>query len=173
MLKMLPPLNLTLMDYCDEDQIDKIWSEIKTEGLDDVKVIFKNWTPVSLILCLVSILLSFHLLTSTHFNGLPHVNSMSQNYDSYNHLIMTRSSSLLINLMITNSGASFVCGLGIGFVKFLPIHFDIVVGDCFLLVLEIFQISSLIASGLHHLLLSFNQYSILENLRSVQDCRNC
>lgn len=145
--------SISPMDYCNEKIINDIWSNVNTDGIEEVKESFSTWSIISLTLCSFSILITILSLKYSSSR------SSKRNFER-----PSRSLYLIINLLITNCLASIVCGLGILFIKFLPIHLDIIVGDCLLLVLEIFQISSLLASGIHHLFLSINQRNAINSL---------
>lgn len=128
------------MDYCDEQLVDSFWASANNDTLDEalldqVKRLFKTYSPLSLLLCAVSLIINFQIVTSKR----------------------AKSNSLLVNLMVTNAINSLITGGGILLIKFLPVNYEVIAGDCFLLVLEILQIASLFASCLHHLLLSFRQ----------------
>lgn len=127
-----------MVDYCNQETVARLWLNVNNDGLEMVKELFKSWSPISLILCLLSFCLNLKLVTR---KNQPNVATFD----------------LLLNLLVTNCLAAFICGLGITFVKILPLSYNIVTGDCFLLILEIFQLSSLLASGLHHLVLAFQQ----------------
>lgn len=141
------------MDYCNEQFVNEIWSKVNTDGIEEVKETFSFWSVISLSLCSLSILIT---ILSLNYSSS---NSQRRHFER-----SSRSLYLIINLLITNCLASIICGLGILFIKFLPIHLDIIVGDCLLLVLEIFQISSLLASGIHHLFLAINQRNSIKDL---------
>ena len=141
------------MDYCNEELINKIWSSVKTDGIEEVKETFSSWSIISLSLCILSVLVTILSLKYS-----------SRRCNRRNFERPSRSLYLIINLLITNCLASIICGLGILFIKFLPIHLGIIVGDCLLLVLEIFQISSLMASGVHHLFIANNQRNSIRTL---------
>ena len=121
------------LDFCDYDLISSIWSNINADRLDEVKDIYRKTTPVSLIVCLVNIVITYFSLRCTD--------------ESLNMQIQ--------NLLMTNCAACLVSGAGILSSKFLPVYSDFVTSDCLMLLLEIAAISSFIASGLHHVHLSF------------------
>lgn len=120
------------MDFCDYDLVSSIWSNVNTDRLEEVKDIYRKTTPVSLLVCVVNVVIAFFSVRKSDEVMNIHVQ----------------------NLLLTNCGACLIAGLGILTTKFLPVYLDFVTSDCFLLVLEVGQISSLVASGIHHVYLS-------------------
>lgn len=120
------------MDFCDYDLISSIWSSMSTDRLEEVKDMYRKSTPISLIVCLINVIITYF--------------SMRKSDESLNMHVQ--------NLLVTNCVASLIAGFGILTTKFMPVYFDVETSDCFLLVLEVAQISSLVASGLHHVFLS-------------------
>lgn len=150
------------MDFCNKKTIDSIWRNSKEDEsqVNDVRTLFLRWTIVSLSGCVINLIFCLfcwrRCLKKTK-------KTMKKSREPTTDRDIDQIS--LLHLLMTNYFACFVCGLGIVFTKLLPLHLNLSVGDCFLLILEIGQISSLMASGLHHL---SHEFSLLNQMTHLE-----
>ncbi|XP_015787189.1 importin-13 homolog A-like [Tetranychus urticae] len=138
------------MDYCDENLTLLITSSLSTDRSNLVHnydeshlaTLYNYFCPIIIVACLSSVLLNGILIKvrgSRYINGSP---------------ILTLS----LNLAATDAIASFLTVLVIIFSSYLPVVQGIQLNKCILLTLEVARLTSLFASVLHLLALTWLHY---------------
>lgn len=132
------------MDFCDNYTYVEYYSNVNLEGQEDQKSLYKYFIPILFVGCLISVLL----------NALLVIIGNTKTISKSPILVLS------LNLATTDCMASLFVGIGLLFNSYLPIVFDIDLGkaQCALLVIEIFRLSSLIASAMHLLSLALVHY---------------
>lgn len=142
------------MDFCDNETVFTYFRVKNMEGIEMQKLLYKIFVPILLLGCLFSLLLNLVLVA---------VGSASRK------TMRSRSPILVLslNLAATDCLASFLIGLSFVINSFLPvvlqINIDSPMKSCFLLVLEVLRLSSLIASAAHLLAMALVHYKGIVN----------
>ena len=152
------------MNYCDKDSVDHFIGVINTDGNEDVDALYRYLCPILLIGLL------FHcnihcwnkLLYAWCYAGCLIGLIMNSILLIVGNLRCRNKSPIFrlsLNLATTDAINSLIVGVGLFINSFLPKVFGVVISNtCSLLVLEIFRLSSLVASALHLLALALVYY---------------
>ena len=147
-LPLLPyTLYLFNMDFCKNESIVKLFSKTNNSGSVYFELLYKIYCPCIIFAGLVSILLNGILMTVRSNRRL-------------------RTSPMLIlslNLALTDEIASILTVIVIIYNSYLPVVFGLSNNNCFSITIEVFRISSLVASVFHLLALTWLHYSAITN----------
>ena len=136
-----------MMDFCKNETIVKIFSKTNQSGSLYIELLYKIYCPCIIFAGLISILLNGALMLIRSYRRL-------------------RSSSMLIlslNLALTDEIASILTVIVIIFNSYLPVVYGVNSNNCFLITIEVFRLSSLVASVLHLLALTWLHYKAITN----------
>ncbi|CAG2166632.1 unnamed protein product [Oppiella nova] len=132
------------MDFCDNTTIPTYFSYVNNEGIESQKTYYKYFVPILIIGCVISVTLNALLVIVGH----------TKTVNKSPILVLS------LNLATTDSLASIFIATGLVVNSYLPVVLEVNMGrsQCTLLIIEIFRLSSLIASAMHLLSLALVHY---------------
>jgi hypothetical protein len=137
-----PPLAAKMgLDFCNETDINRTLALMVPQP--NMKSLYVYLCPVVIFVCFFSII----------FNAILMSISRQSKFINKSPILL-----LSLNLAVTDLIASVLNGLNILFNSYLPNVFNIRMGRCVLLTMELFRCSALLASALHLLALAFVHY---------------
>lgn len=140
------------IDYCNDKERNfytQLFNDSNSSKRDfDIKPLYIYLCPVIMFICFFSIIFNAILVS---------ISRQSK--------VVNKSPILLLslNLAATDLVAALLNGLGILLNSYLPEVYDIRMGQCYVLMLEIVRCAALVASALHLLALAFVHYRGIVN----------